>query len=140
MTRGAHMSIGKVLCCVVVVGFVLGGALQAHSAQPRNQMAGRGQMGMMAERQKMMADMVTEQKKLDELVTKMNAASGQAKVDQMAAVITELVAQRKAMQSRMMSMQDAMMKQMMPQAQPGTVPPATEPPASTPPPGHEQHN
>ena len=37
------------------------------------------------------------QRKLDELVAKMNAATGEAKVDAIAAVVTELVAQRKAM-------------------------------------------
>src|SRR5262245_48766800 len=37
------------------------------------------------------------QKKLDELVAKMNAATGETKVDAIAAVVTELVAQRRAM-------------------------------------------
>jgi hypothetical protein len=37
------------------------------------------------------------QKKLDDLVAKMNAATGEAKVEAIAAVVTELVVQRRAM-------------------------------------------
>ena len=37
------------------------------------------------------------QRKLDELVEKMNAAKGEARVDAIAAVVTELVAQRRSM-------------------------------------------
>lgn len=55
--------------------------------------------------------------KLDELVAKMNAASTSDAPDAMekpmAAVITELVAQRKAIQSMMMEMQPQMMAHMM---------------------------
>jgi hypothetical protein len=63
----------------------------------------RGQMGMMADCQKMMAGMKAGQEKLDDLIAKMNAATGQAKIDQMAAILTELAAQKKAMQAQMMS-------------------------------------
>ena len=44
--------------------------------------------------------------RLDSLVGKMNRASGNAKVEAMAAVINELVAQRKAMRERMHRMMD----------------------------------
>jgi hypothetical protein len=43
-------------------------------------------------------------RRLDSLVAEMNRASGDQKVTAMAAVITELVAQRKAMQNRMQQM------------------------------------
>jgi hypothetical protein len=59
---------------------------------------------MMGNSQSMMADMKAGQEKLDDLIAKMNAATGPLKMDQMAAVLTELVAQQKAMHARMMSM------------------------------------
>src|SRR4026207_1782286 len=58
---------------------------------------------MMADHQKMMADMKASQKKLDDLVAAMNQATGDAKVDKLAAVVTELVAQHREMCGRMMS-------------------------------------
>ena len=146
MTLTPHASMRNTLCCTAVVAAVFAGTIQAQdtarggtppaSPQAQAQTAGRGQMGtMMAERQKMMAEMTAAQKKLDDLVATMNGATGQAKVDQMAAIITELVAERKAMQSRMLSMQGGMMKQMMQPAPPA--PPAGVPPATPPPAGHE---
>jgi predicted oxidoreductase len=65
---------------------------------------GQGQMGMMADCQKMMADMKAGQEKLDALVAEMNAATGQEKVDRIATVLTELVARQKAMQAHMTMM------------------------------------
>jgi len=145
MTLRAQTSIWKVLVFTALAAAVSVGILQAQDvgrgsapqATPQVQAPmGRGQMGMMAERQKMMAEMNAGQKKLDDLVARMNAATGQAKVDQMAAVISELVAQRRTMQGQMMSMQGDMMKQMMQMMQPGQ--PAA-PPATPPPTGHEAH-
>ena len=52
--------------------------------------------GMMTMCQKMMADNKATDARLQPLIAKMNAATGQAKVDAMAAVITELIAQRTA--------------------------------------------
>jgi hypothetical protein len=75
---------------------------------------------MMAQRQRMMAEMQATQTKLDELVAQMNSATGGAKVDRMAAVLTELVAQQKRMGSMM---QGGMMPMMM-------MPNAAAPPAS----------
>ena len=146
MTLRAQTSIWKVLVFTALAAAVSVGILQAQDVgrgsapqtPPQVQApTGRGQMGMMmAERQKMMAEMNAGQKKLDDLVARMNAATGQAKVDQMAAVISELVAQRRTMQGQMMSMQGDMMKQMMQMMQPGQ--PAA-PPATPPPTGHEAH-
>ena len=67
---------------------------------------------MMAEHEKMMAEMKTTDQRLDDLVGKMNAASGQAKVNAVATVVTEIVAQRKTMRDRMMQMHQRMMSHM----------------------------
>jgi Skp family chaperone for outer membrane proteins len=75
----------------------------ASSAQVGQAQPGRGQMGqMMAERQKMQAEMEAQGKKLDALVAQMNTAKGADKVDKVAALLTELVAQHNAMHRRMM--------------------------------------
>jgi len=57
--------------------------------------------------------------RLDALVTKMNAASGQVKVDATAATVTEMVAQRKMMRDRIMGMHEGMMSHMMEHMQAG---------------------
>ena len=74
---------------------------------------------MMADHQKMMADMKAADQKLDGLVTAMNAASGPAKVDAVAAAVTEIVAQRKAMHGGMMGMHQKMAGHMMEHMQAG---------------------
>lgn len=58
------------------------------------------------DRPAMMAGMKADQDKLDDLIAKMNAATGQLKIDQMAAVLTALVAHQKAMRAHMMSMHE----------------------------------
>jgi hypothetical protein len=63
---------------------------------------------MMAERQKMMADMKAMDKKLEELVARMKAVSGTGKMAAIEAVVTELAAERGRM-GRMMTLQDGMM-------------------------------
>ena len=68
--------------------------------------------GMMGDQKEMMARMAAADKKLAELVARMNSAQGDQKVAAMAAVINELVAQRTQMQ-QMMGMQGGMMDQMM---------------------------
>ncbi len=66
--------------------------------------------------QKHMADMDA---KLNALVAEMNGAKGSRKVDKMAAVINEMVAQRAEMAETMMKMQPAMMEHMMEHMQSG---------------------
>ncbi len=71
-------------------------------------------MGMMhdkmaAHHDKMMADMKAADAKLDALVAKMNAAKGNTKVEAMAAVLNEMVAQRKMMRGQMQAMHEKMM-------------------------------
>jgi hypothetical protein len=72
---------------------------------------------MMAKKQEMQDKLLAMDATLDKLVAEMNAAVAEKKVDvmekPMAAVINELVAQRKAMRSMMMEMQPAMMAHMM---------------------------
>lgn len=64
------------------------------------------------QRQQMMQNMMAADQKLAELIARMNAATGDRKVDAIAAVVTELAAQRKQMQEQM-RMQSGMMEQMM---------------------------
>ena len=68
---------------------------------------------MMAEREKMMANMRALDQKLNDLVAKINTVHGEAKVDAIAAVVRELVAQRTQMRSQMEGMQAQMMDHMM---------------------------
>ena len=68
---------------------------------------------MMAHHKEMMAKMEAMDSRLDDLVKKMNAAKGSKKADSVAAVVNELVAQRKQMREQMMAMQPEMMKHMM---------------------------
>ena len=101
--------------------FVLGlGLAHAQEPQPPHQQAPATSSAgmpakckaMAADRDKMMADMNAADQRLDELVAKMNQASGQAKADAVASVVTEMVAQRKTMRSRMMQMHQQMMGHM----------------------------
>ena len=55
-----------------------------------------------AERQAMMDRMQAEQNNLDDLVAQMNAAKGPEKVDRIAAVVTEMAAMHKRMNTMMM--------------------------------------
>jgi hypothetical protein len=72
---------------------------------------------MMAKKQEMQDKLQAMDATLDRLVAEMNAAKGSKEVDSlekpMAAVLNELVAQRKALRSMMMEMQPAMMEHMM---------------------------
>jgi Skp family chaperone for outer membrane proteins len=72
---------------------------------------------MMAKKQAMQDKLQAMDATLDTLVAEMNAAKGSKEVDAMekpmAAVINELVAQRKASRAMMMEMQPAMMAHMM---------------------------
>ncbi len=82
--------------------------------------------------------------RLDTLVGRMNRASGNGKVTAMAAVINELVAQRKAMQGHMRRMMEPragampMMKEPAAGAQPAPTPGADSTPADTA--GHAGHH
>ena len=73
----------------------------AQNSQHEHPTPAAGQGGA-ANHQAMMADMQTQQKKLDELVAQMNTAKGPEKVDRIAAVVTEMAAMHKRMSTMMM--------------------------------------
>lgn len=81
------------------------------AATEQNMMAMR--KNMMAMRQKMMADAEAADARLQTLVDQMTMATGEARIDAMGAVLTELVAQHRAAQQRMGQMMMPGMMQMM---------------------------
>ncbi len=93
----------------------------AQTPGPATAQAGRGRMGMMAERAE---DMAAADKRLDELMRALQSATGPAKVDSLAAVVAELVAQHKAMHGRMARMGGMMMPPASPAATAAPAPPA----------------
>ena len=95
------------LLSLLTATLLVAGVVHAQGTPPAQ---GRG---MMAQQQQMMAQMQAGQKKLDELVASMNSAKGPDKVDRIAAVVTEMVAQHTQMSGQMMSMQSGMMQMMM---------------------------
>ena len=109
--------------------FVLALALNGYTQEPQHQQQqtpakpsadmSEKCKAMMAQHEKIMTDMKAADQWLGELVTKMNAASGQAKVDATAAAVTEIVAQRKTMRDRMMGMHQGMMSHTMEHMQAG---------------------
>jgi hypothetical protein len=74
---------------------------------------------MMADHEKMMAEIKAADQRLDDLVGKMNAASGIEKADATAAVLSEMVTQRRTMRDGMMKMEHGMMAHMMEHMQAG---------------------
>ena len=84
---------------------------QAPKAKPADAMAAKCQ-AMMADQDKMMAEMKAADQRLDDLAAKMNAASGAEKADATAAVVNEMITQRRAMRDGMMKMQQEMMGHM----------------------------
>jgi hypothetical protein len=75
---------------------------------------------MMGEREKMMSAMKAADQRLDDLVVKMNNASGMEKMAATAAVVSEMVTERRTMRDGMMKMQQGMMSHMMEHMQAGT--------------------
>ena len=72
-----------------------------------------GMMQMSGMMQKMQADTKAMDDELDGLVVTMNQATGSAKTDAMAAVITKMAQQRRMMDQKMAAMQKSMMMGMM---------------------------
>jgi hypothetical protein len=85
---------------LLLVGLVLGPGLVL--AQPPGHHPAPS--GMAARCREMMTDMKAMDARLDEKLAAVNAAQGEAKVDAMAALLTELVSQRKTMHGKMASM------------------------------------
>ena len=74
----------------------------------------KGDHAQMAEmHQKMDAEMKAQDAELDKLVAAMNSATGEKKVDAIAAVVSKLVEQRKAMHEKMAAMHENMQGGMM---------------------------
>ena len=83
-------------------------APSSQGSQPREQSSPNMQ-DMMKMHEHMMAEMKAADSRLDALVKEMNAASGDAKVNAVTAVVTELVRQHKSMHERMGQMHEHMM-------------------------------
>jgi len=83
--------------------------LQNPPAQGATQPQQPNMQDMMKMYERMMAEMKAGDAKLEALVRDMNAATGDAKVTAMAAVVNELVQQHKAMHGRMGQMHQQMM-------------------------------
>jgi hypothetical protein len=116
------------LMCTAVLALVVLTARPGQAQTPQNDLAAVKQgMGahVMADHQKMMADMKASQKKLDDLVAAMNQATGDDKVDKLAAVVTEMVAQHREMCGRMMSSNMMMPMSMMQHTPEATAPAPT---------------
>ena len=120
--RASKLSHALAIALFIGSGFALTEtivAAQEPAPQPKSsQETAMGQMmkdqsAMMAERGKMMADMKAMDQKLNELVARMNAAQRAEKIDAIAAVVQEFVAQHTRMGDRMMTMQNGMMDRMM---------------------------
>lgn len=79
------------------------------SPQPLREQSPANMQDMMKMHEQMMAEMKAADTRLDALVKEMNAASGDAKVNAVAAVVTELVRQHKSMHERMGQMHQQMM-------------------------------
>ena len=114
-------------CAAVVMSAMPGLAGQATQAPkpmamakptPDTGMAAKCQ-AMMADHEKMMTEMKAADQRLDDLVAKMNAASGMEKADATAAVVNEMVTQRRTMRDGMMKMEGGMMGHMMEHMQAG---------------------
>jgi hypothetical protein len=115
----------RALLYVVITGFAILGAVSGLEAQGEKEEStprGQGEMGgqmmehckaMMAVHEEAMSEMRSMEAKLDELVARMNAAEGTAKVDALAEAVTELALQRKEMMVRTMTMQPRMTQHMM---------------------------
>jgi hypothetical protein len=114
-------------CAAVVMSAAPGLAAQTtheqHTAtakaKPPSGMEAKCQ-AMMAEKEKLMADMKAADQRLDDLVATMNAASGMDKMAATSAVVSEMVTQRRTMRDAMMKMQEDMMRHMMEHMQAGT--------------------
>lgn len=114
-------------CAVVVMSAVTGLAAEtpqqhqhaaADQAKPPSDMKAKCQ-AMMADREKMMAGTKAADQRLDDLVVRMNTASGMEKTTATAAVVTEMITQRRTMREGMMKMQDGTMSHMMEHMQAG---------------------
>ncbi len=114
-------------CAVVVMSAVPGLAAQTpqehqHPATATEKPAAGMEAkckAMMAQREKTAIETKAADQRLDDLVVKMNTASGMEKMAATANVVTEMVTQRRTMRDGMMKMQESMMSHMMEHMQAG---------------------
>jgi hypothetical protein len=85
---------------------------QSSTAQGAGSQPGPGMQEMMKMHERMMAEMKAGDSRLEALLKDMNAATADAKVAAMAAVVNELVQQHRAMHGRMGTMHQQMMTMM----------------------------
>ena len=99
----------------MVAGVISAGAVFAQEGPtgPMQGMMGHGRGEMMEWKKKMAEEMKAQDAELDRLAAEMNAATGEKKVDAIAAVLNKMIEQRKAWHSRMEAMHEKM-KGMMP--------------------------
>ena len=111
----------------VTLGLLLGAMAlpsaqaQHQHAQPPAAQAGMAEKckAMMAEHQKMMDGMKAADARLEQLVARVKASSGQAKADATSDAVVEIVAQRRTMHEAMMKMHQGTMGHMMEHMQAG---------------------
>ncbi|CAN5751319.1 hypothetical protein BH09VER1_BH09VER1_12160 [soil metagenome] len=93
----------KRFAIIAIVAALSAAALPAQEEMPANKEAHRELMPMHVMMEEMQARQDAE---IDKLLAKMNAATGEKKVDAIAAVVTKLVEQRKIMHAKMAAMLD----------------------------------
>lgn len=120
-----NLIIRSTLALAWALALVIWSPLQSQAAEPvagtnmtEAKMMERCQE-MKDQKQKMMAEMKTQDAEITAQVAKMNSAPADKKVDLIAAVVTHLVEQRTAMHGRMEKMQEKMMPHMMQHMQMG---------------------
>jgi len=125
MTTRNSIGLAAGAAVLLITAAASAGQMPMHRQAPQqeHQMA-QGDMAakcqaMMKDHEKMMADQKAADERLEGLAAKMNAASGQAKIDATAAVVAEIVAQRKTMHQSMMKMHQGSMMHMMEHMQAG---------------------
>ena len=102
-----------VLTLMAVPGIAQMPETHDHAAMQKDSSMEMSCAEMMKKHEEMKQKMEAADARLTTLVEQMNAAKGSAKTDRMAAVINELVDQRRAMHEGMMTMQPMMMGHMM---------------------------
>jgi hypothetical protein len=103
------------LGAAVLALFTLAASPTAQSANQSNHdhaapaaQGGVRQGGMMHDHQRMMADLTAQQARLEKLVTAMNSAAGEPKIEAIAALLTQLVTDLNSAQHHMMEMHAGM--------------------------------
>ena len=100
----------RTLFALAVLVLAVSATVAEEKAPPAQAAQMNGCMSMMQDMQKMAVTAKEQDDRLGQLVGDMNNASGQAKVDKMAAVITEMAHQRSQMREQIAGMMKGMMQ------------------------------